>query len=71
MWVISGPDPPKELSDDSVSIPFTCLTWYPKSDLYKLNIQSLHFSQKKRGTFPAELITLEDSGKTVEDYVLI
>ena len=42
---------------------------YHKPDLYKLNIQLLHFSKKKRGRFPADLITLEDSGKTIEDYV--
>ena len=65
----TGSNPPKELSEDSVSIPFDGLMWYPKPDLYKLNIQSLQFSKKKRGRFPTDLIKLEDSGKTVEDYV--
>ena len=38
-WAVSGSDPPKELSDDGVSIPFAGLNWYPKSDFCKLNIQ--------------------------------
>ena len=68
-WAKTGSDPPKELSKDSVNIPFAGLTWYPKQDLCKLNIKLLHFSKKKRGRLPADLITLEDSGKSVKDYV--
>ena len=69
VWAKTGSDSSKELSKDGVRIAFAGLAWYPKPDLYKLNIQSLHFSKKKRGRFSADLITLEDSGKTVEDYV--
>ena len=47
-WAKTGSDPPKELSEDGVSITFARLTWYPKPDLYKLNIQSLNFLKKKR-----------------------
>ena len=43
-WAWSGSDPPKEFSDDGVSDGFAGTTWFPKLDVYKLNIQSLHFS---------------------------
>ena len=68
-WGKTDSDPPKELSDDGVSIPCDGLTWYPKPNFYKLNIQLQKFFKKKRGRFSADLITLEDSGKTVKDYV--
>ena len=56
-WAISGIDPPGELSKDGVSVPYAGLQWYTKCDFYKLNIQSLHFRKRKRGGFPADLIT--------------
>ena len=62
-WAKAGLDPPKELSKDDVSIPYAGLTWYPKPDLYKLIIQSLHFLKKKRG------IPLKDSVNNVKDYI--
>ena len=60
-WSRSGNDPPKELSEDGVSVGFVGLTLFPKLDVYKLNIQSLHFSRKKRGKYPSDLVKFEDS----------
>ena len=38
-------------------------------DVYKLNIRSLHFSRKKRGKYPSDLVKFEDSfGMTIDDY---
>ena len=54
-WGISGEKPPKQLSDDGVSIGFSGLTWYPEIDSFKLNISSLHFCKKKRGRHSSEL----------------
>ena len=43
-WAESGFDPPADISEDGVSVGFAGMTWFPKGDFYKLNIQSLHFS---------------------------
>ena len=59
-WAWSGSDPPKELSDDGVSVGFPGMSWFPKLDVYKLNIQSLHFSQKKRGKYPSDLLKFRE-----------
>ena len=68
-WAQSGSDPPEELSDDGISVGFAGMTWFPKMDVYKLNIQSLHFSKKKRGKYPSDLVKYEDSfGMTIDDY---
>ena len=68
-WAESGTDPPEEMSDDGKSVGFAGMTWFPKGDFYKLNIQSLHFSKKKRGKFPANLIKYEDTtGITIDEY---
>ena len=48
-WVESGKDPPEVTSYDGKTVGFAGLTWFPKADFYKLNIQSLHFGKKKRG----------------------
>ena len=45
-WARSGADPPEELSDNGVSVSFAGMTWFPHLDVYKLNIDSLHFSKK-------------------------
>ena len=45
-WAESGVDPPAEMSDDGTSVGFAGMTWFPKGDFFKLNIQSLHFSKK-------------------------
>ena len=58
-WAESGVDPPSEMSDDGKSVGFAGMTWFPRGDFYKLNIQSLHFSKKKRGKFPANLVKYE------------
>ena len=60
-WAESGQDPPADISEDGVSIGFAGMTWFPKGDFYKLNIQSLHFSKKKRGKFPSDLVKFEDT----------
>ena len=60
-WAVSGADPPEEMSDDGVSVGFAGMRWFPKGDFFKLNIQSLHFSKKKRGRFPSNLVKFEDT----------
>ena len=68
-WAESGVDPPSEMSDDGKSVGFAGMTWFPKGDFYKLNIQSLHFSKKKRGKFPANLVKYEDtSGISIDEF---
>ena len=57
----SGKDPPEVATDDGVSAGFAGLTWFPKADFYKLNIQSLHFGKKKRGKFPSDLIKFDQT----------
>ena len=42
-WTVAGHDPPEQLSEDGVSMGFAGMTWFPKGDFFKLNIQSLHF----------------------------
>ena len=40
-----------------------------KLDMYRLNIQSLHFSQKKRDKYPSDLVKFEDSSNvTIDEY---
>ena len=68
-WAKSGSDPPEELSEDGVSVGFAGMIWFPKLDVFKLNIQSLHFSKKKRGKYPSDLIRYEDTvGMTIDEY---
>ena len=45
-WTQSGQDPPSEVTPDGSSIQFAGVTWFPKLDIYKLNIQSLHYGKK-------------------------
>ena len=51
-WTVAGLDPPEQLTEDGVSVGFAGMTWFPKGDFFKLNIQALHFGKKKRGKFP-------------------
>ena len=68
-WAESGIDPPADISEDGVSVGFAGMTWFPKGDFYKLNIQSLHFSKKKRGKFPSDLVKFENTkGVSVEEF---
>ena len=68
-WAESGVDPPVEMSDDGRSVGFAGMTWFPKGDFYKLTIQSLHFSKKKRGKFPSNLVKYEDTeGISIDEF---
>ena len=68
-WALSGIDPPKELSEDGISVGLAGIIWLPKLDMYRLNIQSLHFSHKKQGKYPSDLVRFEDSsGVTIDKY---
>ena len=71
-WTISGEEPLADLSDDGISVGFAGMTWLPKPDFFKLNIQSLHFAKKKRGKFPPNLVKFEqkhtETGITVEEF---
>ena len=71
-WVLSGEDPPADLSDDGVSVGFAGMEWLTKIDAFKLPIQSLHFAKKKRGRFPEDLVKLDGTfGKTIDEYTPI
>ena len=68
-WTESGVDPPVEMSDDGRSVGFAGMTWFPKGDFYKLTIQSLHFSKKKRGKFSSNLVKYEDTeGISIDEF---
>lgn len=68
-WAISGKPPPKKLSEDGRCVPFAGLLWMPGIDSYKLNISSLHFSKKKRGHLPENLVKFEGTfGQTIDDF---
>ena len=68
-WIESGKDPPEAASDDGVSAGFAGLTWFPKGDFYKINIQSLHFGKKKRGKFPPDLVKFDQTtGISVDEF---
>ena len=68
-WVVSGKPPPKDLSEDEASIPFAGLVWFSEIDGYKLNISSLHFSKKKRGRLPDDLVKYEGSfGMSIDEF---
>ena len=54
-WCISGEDPPDEISEDTKSIQFSGMTWFPRIDSFKLNIASLHFGKKVRGKTSSKL----------------
>ena len=60
-WVISGEAPAEAMSEDGKSVGFAGLTWLPQADIFKLNIQSLHFSKKKRGKFPSDLVKFDQT----------
>ena len=67
-WTVAGHDRPEQLSEDGVSVGFAGMTWFPKGDFFKLNIQSLHFGKKKRGKFPPNLKRYDKSpGISIED----
>ena len=68
-WAESNMNPPKEMSDDGLSVGFAGMTWFPKGDFFKLNIQSLHFQKKRRGKFPADMVKYEDTeGITIDEF---
>ena len=68
-WRIAGLDPPEQLSEDGVSVGFAGMTWFPKGDFFKLNIQALHFGKKKRGKFPPNLKRYDKgSGISIEEF---
>ena len=60
-WAVSGHDPPEEISDDGYSVAFAGMIWYPRADVYKLNIDSLHFGKKSRGKYPTDLVKYQDT----------
>ena len=68
-WAKSGLDPPDELSDNGVSGSFAGMIWFPRLNVYKLNIDSLHFGKKRRGRYPPDLVKYEDTvGLTVDQF---
>ena len=59
--------PPDELSDNGVSVSFAGMVWFPRLNVYKLNINSLHFGKKPRGRYPPDMVKYEDTaGLTVD-----
>ena len=68
-WVKSGLDPPEEPSDNGISVSFAEMVWFPPLDVYKLNIDSLHFGKKHRGRYPPDMVKYEDTvGLTVDKF---
>ena len=68
-WAKSGLNPPEELSDNGVSVSFAGMVWFPHLDVYKLNIDTLHFGKKRRGRYPPDMIKYEDTvGLTVDQF---
>ena len=68
-WSVTGQDPSPELTEDGVSVGFGGMTWLPKIDALKLNIQPLHFGKKKRGRFPDDLKKFDGSfGMKIDDF---
>ena len=69
-WGTSGKDPPAELSDDGKTVGFAGMTWAPKIDCFKLNLDKLHFGKKRRGRYPDDLKKFDGSfGMTMEEFV--
>ena len=67
-WTVSGRDPPEKVSEDGQSVGFAGKTWFPKADIFKLHIQSLHFSKKKRGAYPKGLVKFDEAKMSFEEY---
>ena len=68
-WAKSGVDPPEELSENGVSLSFAGMVWFPHLDVYKLNIDSLHFGKKCQGRYPPDMVKYEDTvGLTVDQF---
>ena len=68
-WAKSGVNPPEELSENGVSLSFAGMVWFPRLDVYKLNIDSLHFGKKRRGRYPPDMVKYEDTvGLTVDQF---
>ena len=59
-WAKSGVDPPEELSESGVGVSFAGMIWFPRLDVYKLNIDSLHFGKKHQGRYPPDVVKLEE-----------
>ena len=68
-WTIAGEDPPEQLTEDGISVGFAGMTWFPKPDFFKLNIQPLHFGKKRRGKFPPNLPKFDGSkDQSIEEF---
>ena len=68
-WAWTGKDPPEKMSSDGLSVCLAGLVWYTKIDTYRLNLDSLHFAVKKRGRYPPGTVKLEDTNKSVDEFV--
>ena len=68
-WTVANENPPEQLTEDGISVGFAGMTWFPKPDFFKLNIQSLHFGKKRRGKFPPNLPRFDQSeGVSIEEF---
>ena len=68
-WAWSGESPPENMSADGLSVGLAGLVWYTKIDVYRLNLDSIHFAVKKRGRYPPGTVKYEDTDKTMDKYV--
>ena len=66
-WSFAGSDPPEEVSKDGATVEFGGHVWYPKLDVYRLNIPSLYFGKKKRGKVPSN-IEIYNGSMPIEDF---
>ena len=74
-FTFSGLDPPKNLSDDGLSVNVAGMKWLSKSDYLKLDIGPLDFSKKSRGrktnavtNIPEMLTRRQCASKVAEIY---
>ena len=68
-WAWTGEDPPEKMSSDGSSICLAGLIWYTKIDVYRLNLDSIHFAVKKRGRYPPGTIKWENTKKSMNQFV--
>ena len=68
-WVVTGEEPPEDLTDDGIAVGFAGMSYLSKIDAFKLNIQELHFGKKKRGRYPDDMPRFNGKfGQTIDDF---
>merc|ERR1712105_195368 len=69
-WAFSKEAPPKDMSEDGVSVKMAGVCWYTELDYYMLGISPLYFGKKKRGRLPANVKKFDGKfGVSVKEFV--